>query len=82
MYHKKSPFITRDIGELSKMIESNRLCFKSGLDRNIINLILDILQIDPVKRPSALEILHNPNFSKLLKKFELEHLKEESDKNM
>lgn len=64
------------------MIESNTIIFKSGLDRNIIKLILDILQLDPIKRPSALEILYNPNFVKLLNTYNLEHLKEENWNNL
>lgn len=64
------------------MIESNMISFKSGIDRNVLKLILDILQLNPIQRPTIDKILSNFHFLKLLKKYDLEHLNHTTQNNL
>ncbi len=67
MIHKKSPFSEKSVFKIYKNILNQEFWFKKGIDPKAKDLILSILQIDPHKRPSAIQIKKHAYFKNLKK---------------
>ena len=57
MIHKKAPFRGRRMGDVKLKIKKNKIIFKDDLEPEIKKLILQMLQVDPKKRPKVADIL-------------------------
>jgi serine/threonine protein kinase len=72
IFEWKTPFNTQMIHELRKMIKDSKIRFEKISDQHIKNLILKLLKINPIERPSCQEILFDADFKGLLRKFKIQ----------
>lgn len=71
LFERKPPFQTQVISSLKKMIESRRISFHRITDSRLQKLILKILRLNPVDRPSCQEILLDRDLHSLFKQVDL-----------
>jgi len=58
--HKKAPFRGRRMGDVKNKIKKQKISFKKDIDPEIQKLIIQMLQVDPNKRPTVNQILNSP----------------------
>ena len=71
LFEHKPPFQTQLIGGLKKLIENRRISFHQIRDERLQRLILKILRLSPIDRPSCKEILLDKDLRSLLAEADL-----------
>ncbi len=65
--HHKTPFKNETLQSIKSILDKKKIFFKPGINPLVIDFIYDVLQFDPLKRPTCDEMLDHKLFNNIKK---------------